>query len=372
MNGWTSARSNNKRIKPTNQDSEPSYNKSIAQNIHRNFLYFHLMEYVFIFLLIIIPVSVHAGVFNSLASFWQQTETKEQVVVTPTSPHEAPVLSAAIHSDPQSAIGGGDVLAADGSLISTGIAGPDDMSKSLTTDTISVYVVQPGDTASQIAEMFGVSVNTIYWANDIENNIIKPGDTLVILPINGVRHVVKEGETISTIAKKYNGDIDEILSYNQLASVDQITVGDTLVIPNGEVKSAPKTASVAKPTSISGASSVSGSGYFSHPLPGSIRTQGLHGHNGVDMGAPAGTPIRAAAAGEVIVSKSSGWNGGYGNYVVIKHGNGTQTLYAHNSKNAVGVGDYVSQGEVIGYVGNTGRSTGYHLHFEVRGASNPF
>ncbi len=90
------------------------------------------------------------------------------------------------------------------------------------------------------------------------------------------------------------------------------------------------------------------------------------------MAASAGAPIRAAAAGEVIVSKTGGWNGGYGNYIVIKHANGTQTLYAHNSSNAVSAGASVAQGEVIGYVGNTGRSTGSHLHFEVRGAKNPF
>jgi LysM repeat protein len=323
-----------------------------------------------VFLLVAIPVSVHAGVFNSIVSFWKQAEAEEIFVIKNTAAHESAVLSAAIHSDPQAAIGGGDVLADDGSLISTGIAGPDDMEKSLTSDEISVYVVQPGDTASQIAEMFGVSANTIYWANDIKNGVIQPGDTLVILPINGVRHVVKEGETVSTIAKKYQGDVEEILSYNQLASADDISVGDTVVVPNGEVKSAPKTASAAKPTSVSGV--VSSSGSFSHPLPGARRTQGIHGHNGVDLGAPNGTAIRAAAAGEVIVSKSSGWNGGYGNYVVIKHGNGTQTLYAHNSSNAVGVGAYVSAGEVIGYIGNTGKSTGSHLHFEVRGASNPF
>ena len=363
---------NKKTIKPYNQDSESSYTKSIAQNIHTNVLRFHLAEFISVFMLVAIPVSVHAGVFNSLVSFWKQAEAEEEVFIKSVAAYEAPVLSAAIHSDPQAAIGGGDVLSDDGSLISTGIAGPDDIDKSLTSDEISVYVVQPGDTASQIAEMFGVSINTIYWANDITNGVIKPGQTLVILPINGVRHVVKTGETVSTIAKKYQGDVDEILSYNQLASADDISVGDTVVIPNGEVKSAPKTASAAKPTSVSGVSSASSGSYFSHPLPGARRTQGLHGHNGVDLGESAGTPIRAAAAGEVIVSKSSGWNGGYGNYVVIKHGNGTQTLYAHNSSNTVGVGAYVSQGEVIGYVGNTGKSTGNHLHFEVRGASNPF
>jgi len=114
-------------------------------------------------------------------------------------------------------------------------------------------------------------------------------------------------------------------------------------------------------------------GYYGHPIPsGARRTQGLHGYNGVDLGAPNGTPVVASAAGTVIISRQGGWNGGYGNYVVISHGNGTQTLYAHLSSNTVQTGDSVLQGQMIGYVGSTGRSTGAHLHIEVRGAKNPF
>jgi murein DD-endopeptidase MepM/ murein hydrolase activator NlpD len=130
-------------------------------------------------------------------------------------------------------------------------------------------------------------------------------------------------------------------------------------------------AASAKPVKISGSTAASSAGFI-HPVPGAVRTQGIHGNNGVDFAAGHGTTIRAAAAGEVIVSKSSGWNGGYGQYVVIRHNNGTQTLYAHFSENYVGVGAYVAQGEAIGAMGNTGRSTGTHLHFEVRGARNPF
>ena len=80
----------------------------------------------------------------------------------------------------------------------------------------------------------------------------------------------------------------------------------------------------------------------------------------------------ASASGEVIISRAGGWNGGYGSYVVIKHSNGTQTLYAHNSRNNVSVGDYVNQGDIIAFVGSTGKSTGPHVHFEIRGARNPF
>lgn len=235
---------------------------------------------------------------------------------------------------------------------------------------ISVYVVRPADSLSQIAEMFGVTTNTVLWANDIRDaNTIQPGDTLVILPITGVQHEVKDGDTIASLAKKYEGDVDEILAYNQLDSADSVTAGDIIVIPGGEVEAPAPVRKSATPTKVTGAAR---SDHFAHPLPGATRTQGIHGYNAVDLAAGYGTPIRAAAAGEVIVAKGAGWNGGYGNYLVVRHGNGTQTLYAHNSSNAVSIGQYVAQGQTIGYVGNSGRSTGAHLHFEVRGAKNPF
>jgi len=158
------------------------------------------------------------------------------------------------------------------------------------------------------------------------------------------------------------------LAYNHLDSADDISEGDELIIPGGEAAT-PKAVAYAEPVSTSGNVS---SGGLLHTVPGAIRTQGIHGYNAVDLAAAYGTPIRAAAAGEVIVSKGSGWNGGYGNYIVIKHGNGTQTLYAHLSSNAVGAGAWVSAGQTIGAMGSTGRSTGTHLHFEVRGARNPF
>ena len=108
------------------------------------------------------------------------------------------------------------------------------------------------------------------------------------------------------------------------------------------------------------------------PIVGGRKSQGIHGYNAVDLAAPTGTPIIASASGKVIIARSSGYNGGYGLYVVISHPNGTQTLYAHMSKVNVSVGRFVERGEIIGAVGNTGKSTGPHLHFEVRGARNPF
>lgn len=329
-----------------------------------------LFELVPLTLLVAVPLSVQAGFLSELFAPEAQADTTPEVVRT-SSPVDAPVLASLQHPDPVGARGGGEIFVEDGALVSTGPAGADEIAESgFRSGEIRVYTVKPEDTASEIAEMFGVSVNTIYWANDISSsNDIHPGDTLVILPISGVQHEVEEGESLASIVKKYGGDLEEVIDYNQLASADDIAVGDELVIPGGEIKRVAPAGASASPTKISGNIAAAG---FSHPLPGSVRTQGIHGYNGVDLAAPAGTPVRAAASGEVIVSKSGGWNGGYGNYIVIRHSNGTQTLYSHNSSNAVGVGAWVNQGETIGYVGSTGRSTGNHLHFEVRGARNPF
>lgn len=325
------------------------------------------------------PLSVHAGFFTALTGMLEEPVPlilEEQS--TSSNPQTVPLLRAAINFDPNPAKGGGDiVISEDGALVSSGDVGETDVNKFTANGEISVYVVREGDTLSQIAEMYSVSANTILWANDIKKaSLIKPGMTLVILPITGVRHVVKEGDTIQSIAKKYEGDVEEIISYNQLASASDISVNDTIVVPGGGVAAPAASKTVAKTTSSSGGtvavSTGSGSSGFSHPVPGALRTQGIHGYNGVDLAAGAGAGILAAATGEVIVAKSSGWNGGYGNYIVIKHGNGTQTLYAHLASVSVGVGQRVAAGEVVGVIGNTGRSTGVHLHFEVRGARNPF
>lgn len=299
------------------------------------------------------------------------------------------LLAANVSPDPTANQGGGDIIVEEGALVSGGPFNADDYASQVGSGEISVHTVRPCteercETLSHIAEMYGVSVNTILWANDISDpKHIQPGDDLIILPITGIRHVVKGKETLASIAKKYGAETDEqveamvsdMIAYNRLASAQDISVGATVVVPGGIMHEAKVSKTVAKSSSgskaSSGGSSSSASG-FVHPVPGAVRTQGIHGYNAVDLAASIGTPIRAAAAGEVIVSKSGGWNGGYGNYMVVKHSNGSQTLYAHTSSNAVGVGAKVSAGETIGYVGNSGRSTGAHLHFEVRGASNPF
>lgn len=271
---------------------------------------------------------------------------------------------------PNSSVGGGDIKIVDGALSpEQDEIGP---GGEPTSDQIAIYVVRQGDTLSAIAKMYGVSVNTIVWANDIEGGKISPGTQLVILPVNGIRHKVAKGETLASIAKDYHGDINEIVSFNDLSSKDAtLTVGTEIIIPAGE---APKTVASSKTTGTSAKSTVAAAaGYFGKPVASYKKTQGIHGFNGVDLAAPLGTPILAAADGVVIVSKSGGgWNGGYGNYIVIKHNNGTQTLYAHLTSTLVAPGETVTKSQKIGTMGSTGRSSGSHLHFEVRGAKNPF
>lgn len=244
-------------------------------------------------------------------------------------------------------------------------------------DQIAVYVVHDGDTIPTIAKMFNVSANTIRWANDLDTKAtIKKDQKLVILPISGVKYVVKKGDTLKSIASSFNGDQQEIIAFNGLEGSSDIHVGDEIIIPNGEMdgsengKTPSTSGTAAAPKNL--ASKGTNTGYFMRPIIGGVKTQGIHGHNAVDLASKLNSPIMAAAAGTVIVAKQGGWNGGYGNYIVISHPNGMQTLYAHmNSLNAH-VGESVAKGDVIGYMGSTGDSTGVHLHFEVRGGVNPF
>ncbi|MAZ56321.1 hypothetical protein CL653_00825 [bacterium] len=317
-----------------------------------------------VFLLGVLPFSVEAGWLQALLGGADGTNRQISFLEDPS---ELKILTAANAADPKAAIGGGDLLIVDGALVSHGQAGDDYVTPDSTQGEISLYIVREGDTLSQIAEMFDVTSNTILWANDLGGPTdIHPGDTLIILPIVGVQHVIKSGDTLTAIAKKYGGNEEEITGYNRIASLEDLSIGDTLVIPGGNMHTSSS-------SNVASVQSGSTSTNFVNPVGGYyVRTQGVHGYNAVDLAAKLGTPILAAAGGEVIISKISGWNSGYGQYIVVRHGDGTQTLYAHLSKNAVGVGEYVGAGEVVGYMGSTGKSTGVHLHFEVRGGRNPF
>lgn len=314
------------------------------------------------------PIRTHAVTLDDLRSFFRPKAEASVEASKSQSVQSMPVLEASMNPNP--ARGGAEIDIEDGVAVrAAGAFSGETVLPSK--DAISIYVVDDNDTLSDIATMFDVSVNTIIWANNLpKSGMIKPGQILTILPVSGVKYTVKKGDTLASIAKKYKGDPDEIAQYNGIAG--PLAAGDTLIIPNGQELSepAPMRSSIAASTP---ASSSSYSGYYTHPLPGGRKTQGIHGTNGIDIAAPVGTPIVAAAAGDVIIALEGGWNGGYGTYVVVRHDNGTQTLYAHMSSIAAGKGQRVNAGQVIGYVGNTGRSTGAHLHFEIRGGPrNPF
>ncbi len=241
-------------------------------------------------------------------------------------------------------------------------------------DTISVYEVKKGDTLATVAKLFGVSKNTIMWANDLSSQSIKPGDTLVILPMTGIKHSIKKGDTIKSIAKKYKADEDDIAKFNGIGEDTDLAIGDVILVPDGEIAVAqPVKSKNGKTSKILNTYSYNApSGFLIRPVNGGRRSQGIHGHNGIDIAATPGTPVMAAASGRVIVAKVGGYNGGYGNMIVMVHDNGIQTVYAHLRAVYVTPGQTISQGTTIGELGNTGRSSGPHLHFEVRGAKNPF
>ena len=283
--------------------------------------------------------------------------------------------------DPRQSVGGGGIqLSGDAVVVPRNTPVDEKLAESDTgsdSKQASIYTVRPGDTLSSIAKLFDVSVDTIVWANDISGETIAPGDTLIILPMSGIRHEVKEGETISEIADRFGVTTEKIREYNELQDM-QLSVGAILDIPGGEKPKRSTQSNQTKTTnatvqsqSVTPAQSAQ-SGYYTHPLPNGVRTQGRHGYNAVDFGASVGTPVVAAASGNVEKSVPAGWNGGYGKFLVIRHDNGTKTLYSHLSSVLVSRGQRVVEGETIGYVGDTGRSTGPHLHFEVRGARNPF
>lgn len=288
-----------------------------------------------------------------------------------------PLLEATVNPETSAARGGGEITIINNNALlpDSGPLGTmaDIEEKKPNQDQISIYTVREGDNLSGIAKMFGVSVSTIKWANDLDyEGQIKVGQTLIILPVTGVQYTIKKGDTLKAIAKKFNADPEEIIRFNDLSQNVSLVENQTIIIPNGDYAEPEKpTASpiVPKSRKVSGPSYI---GYYQRPIDGGRKTQGIHGYNGVDLADSCGTPVMAAASGDLIISREYGWSAGYGNYIVVSHPNGTQTLYAHLSKNVAAAGWHVAKGQVIGYIGSTGRSTGCHLHFEIRGAKNPF
>jgi murein DD-endopeptidase MepM/ murein hydrolase activator NlpD len=348
--------------------------------------FMNLSKEVFIAILLIIlptfyPNTAQAGIFSFISGL-AGDKVSAKMSETDYSPNSQnmSILKAVVNVNPSPITPNTNpILASENALVAEiGPAGTASDVDNPTNTEISLYAVRSGDTLSEIAQMFDVSINTIIWANDLgKNSTLRQGQTLVILPITGIRYIVKRGDTIKGIVKKYDANLDEVLQYNDLSLNSALVVGDIVMIPDAEptITAPAIPSSVAKnPTEpLHNATGPSYPGYYMRPIVGGRKSQGLHGNNAVDLAASVGTPIYAAAGGTVIASMlNNSWNGGYGNYVIISHPNGTQTLYAHTFTNLVSVGQKVSKGEMIAKIGMTGKTTGPHVHFEIRGARNPF
>lgn len=237
---------------------------------------------------------------------------------------------------------------------------------------IVTYTVQKGDTLSGVAEKFNVSSDTIRWENDIKGDSISVGDTLRILPVTGIAHKVSRDDTIYTIAKKYDANAQGIVDFpfNDFADPQtfSLVIGQIVIVPDGVQPAAQPTYIRRQPFIATGPVSVSGAG-FTWPVRGTLNQYYSWYHQGIDIGAGLGTPIVSSTDGVVAAVYPGGWNGGYGVHVIISGSNGYTTLYAHMSGLNVSAGQSVSAGStVLGWVGLTGRTTGAHLHFEIRGS----
>lgn len=333
-----------------------------------------------------IPLGANAGFFSDW--IFGSTATAGETTIlegdgSNLNSQNIPLLESSINPDLLNTIDGEDtIIVQDDSFIYSN--GPLESNvkfeKSPISDKINVYVVEEGDTLSEIAELFDVSMNTIRWENNLSGQSIQVGQKLNILPVTGVKHIVKSGDTVSKIADKYEAEAEDVFIFNDISKDSKLKQGDIIFVPNGIIKP-----TVSKTNTSSGKKIVSSSntkapaGYYIRPVSGIItspygsRRGGFH--YGVDIGNRRGTPVAAAASG-IVVKVVSGCaegrtscGGRYGNYIVIEHPNGTRTFYAHLNKTNVRTGQSVSQGENIGALGNTGRSTGPHLHFEVENAN---
>lgn len=243
------------------------------------------------------------------------------------------------------------------------------------THNFQVHVVSEFDTPNSIAEQYGISSETLIGGNpqiSRESNLLQTGAELIILPVDGALHTVAPGETLEAIAALYEVPVADIINFesNNLEEPFLRLVPETqLVIPGASIGQFYFTA----PKSVGNAGgaqewAVVGTGTYIWPLGGRCITQYYGGfHAGLDVSSKEGAPVYAADTGTVtFASYAAGQYYDYGNLIVVNHGNGYETFYAHLSGISVYPGQIVNQGDLIGYSGNTGRSSGPHLHFEIR------
>lgn len=234
-------------------------------------------------------------------------------------------------------------------------------------DKVIQYKVKSGDTLESIAKKFILTVDTIKWANDLKSDSINPDDTLDIPPVTGIVHKVVAGDNIYSVAKKYKVDSQQIINFpfNDFADLDtfQLTPGQTLIVPDGIIEEL-LPGGDSKRFYADVRAGVKGTTSFVWPTSGIITTYYVWYHQAIDVASSGSPPILASDTGTITYAGCIQW--GYGCHIIIDHGNGYQTLYGHLSVLSVSPGQIVSKGKQIGVMGSTGRSTGPHLHFEIR------
>lgn len=233
-------------------------------------------------------------------------------------------------------------------------------------DQVISYRVQKGDTLGGIAEKFGVSVDTIKWANNLKTEKLSLDQELKIPPVTGIVHKVKPGETIYSLSKYYKTDAQKIVNFpfNDFADLDTfaLNIGQILIIPDGVM---PEARPIATAVPISPAEGgAGGTGELAWPVGGNITQRPVWYHMALDIANNAAPGIAAASGGKVVLVERQRY--AYGWHIIIDHGGGLSTLYAHLSEIYVEVGQSISRGQIIAKMGSTGRSSGIHLHFEVR------
>ena len=387
----------------SSQNKKPNSSFRTIRTSVVTFVVFALVSFTF-------SQTAHAGLVSFISNLFgagnvsaDTASTSESATSTSESTSQnMPVLAAASNPNPNPN-NCSDVSPVNGTILDPDIASSQASSCGTNSTQISTYVVNAGDTISTVAKMFNVSVNTVLWANSLTSkSVLQTGQTLIILPISGINYIVKKGDSLQGIAKKYGGNhvpdtLSDILSYNDVTADSKLVIGQTIIIPSAEISASDISSTPVYSAKSSGINprslstealldniknwpsypscNFAGAGcYYLRPIAGGHLSQKLHLHNAVDLAAPVGTPIVASAGGTVIISRiNNAWNGGYGNFVVISHNNGSQTLYAHMQlRKVVSVGQHVSQGDLIGYIGMTGETFGPHVHFEIRGAQNDF
>jgi LysM repeat protein len=233
---------------------------------------------------------------------------------------------------------------------------------------IVTYTVEKGDTVSGLAKQYGVKQTTIIWANAAlqrDPELLSIGQELLIPPIDCVVHTIVAGDTLSGIAKKYGADQNDILYcyFNDVDDPDMLSIGDRLLVPGGKPPALQPSRFIPATSAKRPDGAPAGSGNLVWPVRGSITQRFKPGHRAIDIGGPVGKAVVAVDTGYVI---KAGWdNSGYGNAVLIDHGNGMVTLYAHLDTLEVEVGSSVEAGQIVGTLGKTGRATGPHLHLEI-------